>query len=345
MSWNWFPVCLSTAQSVKPEQWSLARLNFREEIIHPVIVENPMYFINIIRKYPLPPSPVRGISSSGTDYSTESHSSKSRIESLPGELIANIFDECGLSEAICLGLTSTQMWARGERQINKLYLKFHAPWLDQPIICLHTQAPKLPTSALALPLVEEAILRSGGNNEDVQDASFAQNLVQEVLSTCKGHQIDQARPDLDYKSFSKFELQYHTAYMYRLFNHKQGADAHLQKGPLLLRNLSKRIYVRSDTLAVRSGGDAAVSLCRALFCRITWGCSADLRSWLRFGLVKHPNGPWAGDCFDVVALGACGGDWDSSSLEGWSDETEAVKEDLIGIWEGYYNDSWAEKAW
>lgn len=93
---------------------------------------------------------------------------------------------------------------------------------------------------------------------------------------------------------------------------------------VILRNLSKKLYVRSDTLIV-TGQDIFCGLGRALLSRISWSGECDVsKTSYNFDINR---GAWAGDCFDIIKLR----DLDPSTAN-WKDVTSEVREAMISTW-------------
>lgn len=119
------------------------------------------------------------------------------------------------------------------------------------------------------------------------------------------------------------------------------SDPDTKSAVMVLRNLTKRQYVRSDTLAV-TGADPVWGFGRALVTRICWfKPTPSATSWEK----DLGRGSWAGDCFVVEALV----DWlgnKESPPGGWTDVTMEVRAELEGIWRSRFGDEdWVAEAW
>ena len=95
---------------------------------------------------------------------------------------------------------------------------------------------------------------------------------------------------------------------------------------IILRNLSKRVYVRSDTLSV-TGKDHYCGLGRALLSRICWSTDNSAAMSEEYKGEIH-RGVWAGDCFDIIKLREL-----DSSVCDWEDVTREVRKEMLEIWE------------
>lgn len=108
---------------------------------------------------------------------------------------------------------------------------------------------------------------------------------------------------------------------------------------VVLRNLSKNVFVRSDTFSV-NGRDPVWGFGRALVFRISW--STDPSCAMRYeGLTR---GVWAGDRFDVVSLATFQTESDAADAV-WKNVTQEVKDEMIAIVKSDYGDNWERWAW
>lgn len=110
---------------------------------------------------------------------------------------------------------------------------------------------------------------------------------------------------------------------------------------MVLRNLTKQQFIRSDTFTVNglNGRDRTWGFGKALVVRTCW--STDAGPWKE----NMHHGVWAGDAFDVVPLrGFFTGEGDISP-DGWTDVTQEVREEMIGIWKAIAREEWEDLAW
>ncbi|KAF8916457.1 hypothetical protein CPB85DRAFT_1289780 [Mucidula mucida] len=96
------------------------------------------------------------------------------------------------------------------------------------------------------------------------------------------------------------------------------------KGPCILRNLSKKVYVRRDALALKSD-DARTSV----YYIIAWSNDRGMAMQYATDHDLH-RGVWAGDRFDIVNIEAIEHDDD------WTDVSAAAKKQLEEMWEDSY---------
>ncbi|KAF8322709.1 hypothetical protein DL93DRAFT_2162827 [Clavulina sp. PMI_390] len=297
--------------------------------------------VKLLRKPPLPPSPLieiakkRGLNPRATE---DVRVRPLNLDQLPTELLFNIFDEIDdLSEALYLGFTCAYVWACGERRINELYCNFHAPWRNAQILCLGRHSRNIPKNCLETDIVKDFLQTSIEHRDPFEDEQLSRNLISHIWSNCATQGSLVCRPRFAGSGLSKAEFHLFSGYLYPMF------DTHLREGPLILRNISKMLYVRADTLSVRREGNLAPGLGKALFARISW-------SSCQHGTIDSPDvrvshGEWAGDRFDVVSLKVLGGSWSTLDDNGWRDATDNVRDDLISLWIEEYGPEWEAKAW
>lgn len=110
------------------------------------------------------------------------------------------------------------------------------------------------------------------------------------------------------------------------------------EGPIVLRNLSQRLFVRSDTLSnLMVGAPGYGDLGRVMLAHICWSSDASI-AMKYWGPIN--NGGWAGDRLDIVTLKTFGSD---AELTTWDDVTESVACTMEEIWKSEFFDEWEEK--
>ncbi len=114
--------------------------------------------------------------------------------------------------------------------------------------------------------------------------------------------------------------------------------------PCILRNLSKKVYVRDDALALREDDanedkDAKpyyMSFGSLVLLRIAWSHTLGLGTPHDDDLCQ---GIWTGDRFDIVNIDAI------EHEEGWTDVSTAGREQLIQVWQAEFGASqWEAKV-
>ncbi|KAF8993391.1 hypothetical protein BDQ17DRAFT_149893 [Cyathus striatus] len=97
--------------------------------------------------------------------------------------------------------------------------------------------------------------------------------------------------------------------------------------PYVLRNVSKKLYVRGDG-AKDSDGDTLLGYC--LFSRICWSQDSSSSMRVPYNLPSITRGLWAGDRFDVVLHEDVN---DVLESDGWKDVTKQMKREIASIFE------------
>lgn len=295
--------------------------------------------------------------STRSDRSDSSLDRLGRFGLFPAEIVIQVFGHLTtLQDAVCFGLTNTNFWIGGETRIHELYFSFHAPWMGHSLICLGDNSEDLPAECvydhqlneyaetLAIPQHFDQYTSDRGSlpaDVEVARTRFVAESPEKPI-TYLVHRI--------WHYSTRRERKYPQI---NCFNHSisREEDIYLNKwyqsdrmplrwnklaprGPLILRNFTKQVYVRSDTLAIN---DLGWGLGRAIMCRICW--SSDSSTSMSYdGDISH--GVWAGDKFDVVSLESLGGNVDAFSNDGWSDVSLGVREEIFNIWRSEFPDEW-----
>ncbi|KAI0774714.1 hypothetical protein BD413DRAFT_303354 [Trametes elegans] len=120
-----------------------------------------------------------------------------------------------------------------------------------------------------------------------------------------------------------------------------GGEVRYPTGVRILCNLSKRVYIRQDTLGVGSGRTKA-SLAHALVVQICWSTERDIAASRLRGpegfAKKMARGPWAGDKVCITSMDRLAS---LSSGREWEDVTSSVVPLLRGLWEEMGTDNLA----
>lgn len=112
----------------------------------------------------------------------------------------------------------------------------------------------------------------------------------------------------------------------------------------VLRNLSKKVYVRADKLPLKPehigrpweiNGMSFGTLVTSVTSRIAWSSEANLSMEYCNEHNMH-RGVWAEDRFDVVNI--------REVEEGWEDVSAEAKKELRDIWKSEFGDNWAERV-
>lgn len=122
------------------------------------------------------------------------------------------------------------------------------------------------------------------------------------------------------------------------------ASVYETKNVMVLLNLSKRVYVRSDSLYVH-GGDVCLGLGRAC---LWWICHGPepWEIWTRFK--GSLGGGWVGDCFDIIRWEEFIAKEGDIGKSGWMDVTAKVREEMLAIMKSTEATSrldWSHSLW
>lgn len=358
---------------------------------------------------------------------------------LPPEIVVYIFSHIpDLTDALCLGLTNTLVWACGELHIHALFHTLHAPWAGHSVICLGESAKTLPSgvcseqqllgyaAALGEPQffnIDEASRKGDPRKQKYPPAQtqVSHRYVSRPDSVSADHHHP-SRSELDFSSqrITNFvhNILYERSYYHRparilekerrefpkrpriskrvkdaglvAWTHPSREQKFLQVPPpahspnnanndappageigdgagdsedrmiMLLRNLTKKLYLRSDTLPV-TGDDPFYGFGPALIRRICWTDPTTCSAWYESAVCE---GAWAGDQFDVIPVSTSvsdsnpgsssmgdnsggGGELSVKELDesGWEDVTGVLKKEMIASWELHLGPDWKNWAW
>ncbi|KAF8322715.1 hypothetical protein DL93DRAFT_2151889 [Clavulina sp. PMI_390] len=291
---------------------------------------------------------------------------KSHFLELPPELIQMVFNNItDLVDAFCLGITCTFLWSSGEHHIKKLWTAMQAPCVGHIIICIGdwltafppacrteeardeiAQAYNHPTFATYQTMSEkerESLHSNGGSpwrapreNDGPEDADDTLSLFMESLAFGLSGRTDNSRWSNGGQLYrfwgSKSAAGRFDWKLARLWIEGPHPRSSLERqNTLVLRNLSKRMFVRSDLLT-SDPSDRARSLGQGLLYYICWSECTPSGFEGRDPIVSE--GPWAGDRFDIITLESLGGDCLRLTNDGWKDASQEVR-DRIEIVEGW----------
>jgi hypothetical protein len=272
------------------------------------------------------------------------------------------------ADALRLGVTSSSVWKCGEHRIRDLYQQERAPWKGHRLICLGDYVKDLPDQLNNAKSLCELATTVGYSYRDCHvwfgaDASekwtrrlckLAQGIYQNAVAVDRGFHL---RTDYqlleDVRSVPGAAAWVYDPRVYgSLMNSKrypsyanpidsdeedaEEVEEYLEppEPVMVLRNLSKRVYLRSDTLPF-TGRDRVWGFGRAILSRICWSTDPSV-SMLCEGDIHR--GVWAGDRFDVVELDDFGASIEELESSGWKDVTSEVREELIAIWKTNFRD-------
>lgn len=284
------------------------------------------------------------------------------ITELPAEIVTEFYQWIDdLQDAMCFGLTSTYFWMCGEKTIHKLYHDRTSPILGHSLICLGDYARDLPAGcgsqsqlikyaeALDVPSffdglqTETDAVMSDSNSShnfnekengsvtsaDEWDTVAAEFIKEELWGEIPG--LGTLKLSIEPYKDLVFLEEHNT-----LRTWFDTSETKIPPGEMILRNLTKRLYVMSDALNI---DDGAWGLGKAIMCHICWS-SDDSASMSYDGSITR--GIWAGDKFDIVPLESLGGTIESLDKAGWKDVTSEVRDKIVEIWKSEFGNKWEE---
>ncbi|KAF8322716.1 hypothetical protein DL93DRAFT_2162836 [Clavulina sp. PMI_390] len=292
---------------------------------------------------------------------------KLHFHDLPPEIIGMVFKNIpNLLDAFCLGITCTFAWSCGEHQIEELWTIIKAPCIGHIIVCLGDWLKTLPPACRMEDVRDEIALAYGHpsfekyqtmSDEERNDVHWDDGSPWRAPSEDSDSEEDNDILSLFMESLA-FGLSGRTSSSSRwpsdnnlhrfwgarsIAEHFDWALARLWiEGPhsrstfeheniLVLRNLSRRIFVRSDILT-SDMADGARLLGQGLLYYISWSDCVPSGFEGRDPIISE--GPWAGNRFDIVTLESLGGDCARLTQDGWEDGSQEVRA-RIEIVEGW----------
>lgn len=282
------------------------------------------------------------------------------------EIVQMVFEHLDTyADVLRFGVTNTFIWKCGERRIRDLYQQERAPWRGHRLICLGDYVGDLPDQLNNAKSLCELATTVGYSHRDCHvwfdaDASekwtrrlekLSQGIYENATVVQRGFHL---RTDYqlleDVRSVPGAAAWVNNPRVYGFFTNTkryshygnsidsdetdaEEVEAYLEPPEpiMVLRNLSKRVYLRSDTLPF-TRYDTVWGFGRAVLSRICWSTDPSV-SMVCQGDISR--GVWAGDRFDVVELDDFIEEIESS---GWKDVTSEVREELIALWTSNYQE-------
>lgn len=248
---------------------------------------------------------------------------------LPVELQASVFEELqDPTDVFSLCLCSIHFWMVGVRRLKALHIEYNLRenFAGDRIIFLADHLNKFPEGMLT-----DAELEKYPRHVYEHEPPPTYFDYGEIMQRC---------PIYDPKTRT---CRWRCLYKYVLWMGIEGTTRHHAKpdSPWALRNLSKKVYVRADKLALKPehiGPEPwtikGMSFGSLVASRTAW--SSDL-SIATTHLNNNPamhRGTWAGDRFDIVDI--------HDVEEGWVDVSAEAKDGLGKIWKLEFGDNWEE---
>ena len=269
-----------------------------------------------------------------------------------------IFDHLDTyADVLRLGVTNSSVWECGEYRIRDLYQQEKAPWKGHRLICLGDYVQDLPDHLNNATSLCELATTVGYSYRDCHvwfEADANEKWTRRLGKLAQGIYENVVEVDLqtDYQLLEDVRSvpgatawvddlytfdRYRTPGRHRcdigaIDSDEDAKEVEEYLEPpepvMVLRNLSKRVYLRSDTLPFVAH-DPVWGFGRAVLSRICWSTDGSV-SMICKGDIHR--GVWAGDRFDVVELDDFGASIGEIESSGWKDVTSEVREELITLW-------------
>lgn len=254
------------------------------------------------------------------------------------QLIFDLLEE--FADVLCLALINEQMFRSGEKRI-KAISKESVPWAGHRLICVgdYLENEDIPRGLLT-PEEQEELNQKEEYNPDytISIYSLARNRFQHV---------EKEQPLHIYSFYNQFRLhgglsglrinQDVFADIAKWLDDKSSTNTAKPEDynhQLILRNLTKKQYVRDNSTSTALG--------TVLLARICW--SSDPSCAMAYDAHDLTRGVWAGDRFDITTLDRLEEDERSPGL--WTDVSKEVHDEMVRIWESEYGPDWeSEDRW
>lgn len=240
-------------------------------------------------------------------------------------------------DVLCFALSCEQMFRSGETRILATS-KDSVPWAGHRLICVgdYLKNEDIPHGLLTSEEQEE--LNQGDDDPDYPEGL---ELTISDLALTRFQVVEKKRPlDLasSYHLLRSRTGVFDTRINYDVFadivkwlDDKSDIDKSKPKGDgqLILRNLTKKQYVRDNSTSTALG--------TVLLARICW--SSDPSCSMAYDGHELTRGVWAGDRFDITTLDQL----EVGTTGVWTDVSKEVDDEMAGIWESEFGQGWRDK--
>lgn len=260
------------------------------------------------------------------------------------------------------GVTNSSVWKCGERRIQDLYQEEWAPWKGHRLICLGDYVKDLPDHLNNAESLCELATTVGYSYRDCHvwfEADASEKWTERLLKLAQGIYQNCVEVERNFHLQTDYELlkdvrsvpgakawvlnprvydppnkpQRYPRYVEPYGSDEEDSEEVEEsleppERVMVLRNLSKQVYMRSDTLPF-TNYDSVWGFGRAILSHICWSTDSSVSMICDNDIHR---GVWAGDRFDVVELDDLGAGTEEIELSGWKDMTSEVREELITLW-------------
>ncbi|KAF9027733.1 hypothetical protein BDZ89DRAFT_1066648 [Hymenopellis radicata] len=278
--------------------------------------------------------------------------SKTGICDLPLELQDAIFSELSDPvDVIAFCLTALHFWRIGLPHYKALYMDYvrHAEdWSGDRLICMGDYAEDWPEGLITDERLEwlkaSYIYYYGCEPGNISELL---GMFSHVLRRWQWPTYDFPRRFQLKRNFlsrpRQKRLKFCPLYNYDVsawFDLTQSLGSSEHGGTCILRNLSKKVYVRQDALALKSEDGASVyymSFGSLVLARIAWSNDPSMAMAYASDHDMH-RGVWAGDRFDIVFADVI------DHEDQWTDVSTAARKELDEIWESEFGTGWEDEV-
>jgi hypothetical protein len=245
-------------------------------------------------------------------------------------LIFEMLEE--FADVLCLALSCERMFRSGEKRILATS-KESVPWARHRLICVgdYLKNEDIPHGLLTSEEQEE--LNQGYDDpEGLEPTIYG-------LALDRFQVVEKKRPlFLLHHQFRSHTNDFDTRVNYgvlkdivKWLDHESDIDKSKPKGDseLILRNLTKKQYVRANSTSTALG--------TVLLARICW--SSDPSCSMAYDGHELTRGVWAGDRFDITTLDQL----EEGTTGVWTDVSKEVDDEMEGIWESEFGQGWRDE--
>ncbi|KAI1383388.1 uncharacterized protein F4822DRAFT_434509 [Hypoxylon trugodes] len=280
--------------------------------------------------------------------------SRITIWSLPTEIHLMILDQVDEYDCACFGLTHIYFWQLALPVLHDKWASSMAPWAGKKIVAsgIELEPGDFPNALFSIDEAVTLVLSKFHSNLDRIQTMYVDPIGQlslrELLTLFDFFNLSDEQPIITCESKleslkSVVRKRGHTVPHEGLSTCFQAneltefteEDFYPRNEPWILRNLTKREFVRSEAIAlkpeyVRGPVIELVGFGEALLSRICWSSNPD---------VAIDRGPWAGHRFDIITLSRHAA---TTRKEDWIDVSEEVSDSLHTIWNANCTPEWQD---
>lgn len=289
------------------------------------------------------------------------------LASLPLEIHHKIFSYVkDIKDIISLGFTSSQLWAAGKEHMHNFYASLYGQLAGKNIVCVgeHVKRGDYPPGLFSARERRELNQRLAfiSHEDDYMKEEFGSLTMADEFtpftlwyftSAYEGAYFGVPEVSVVEESeevvaqFSDLGPTEEAAFDILSSEMRVQDELYLPEyQPWILRNLTKKEFVRADAIALRPEfihgpkidflgfGEVVIS-------RICWSSTSSIGLGWEEEKTNLTRGVWAGHRFDITTRSRHDGE---AGAEEWTDVSEEVAQEIETIWEGRYGEGWRDKV-